>query len=187
MIAWLVAIMIIVAPPGRTPARESRADGEARYALIAAAIEHAVGDVPPLPGAHGRERLALILTSVAFYESGFSLDVDTGARRGDHGRSWGLFQANLGRGRTAEGWTGPDLAADRKLAALAAVHAIRRSMIACRSFGVDAQLGAYTAGDCKRGAESSAIRMGAARRWFAAHPPPEEVTMLPALQARLTP
>ncbi len=175
MSAWLLSILLLVAPPGRTP-HETAVDGAARYALIANAIAHAAEETPPLPGEHGRERFAILLAAVAVHESGLALDVDTGSRRGDGGRSWGLWQFNLGHGRTPEGWTGLELVADRRKAALAAAHAVRRSAIACRRYklGFDFALSAYASGSCFGGAYESATMVGMAKRWFAAHPPPKE-------------
>lgn len=168
MSSWLLTLMLLVAPVGRTPAREGAEAGATRYATIAADISAVVEDPAELPvfgGKLGRERTAMLLLAVAYMESGLRVDVDDGRLLGDSGRSCTIFQ--LSRGRTA---CAP-LLADRRLAAREALRAIRRSAAACPGVGIDGMLRVYASGSCNAGATESAARVRLAQRWFAAHPP----------------
>lgn len=169
MAAWILVLLLAIAPPGRTPARESAEAGRARYEAIAADIAAVVEDPDEAPlfgGPLGRERTAALLVAVAYMESGLRVDVDTGSRRGDGGRSCTLWQLQRGRLGCAP------LLADRRLAAREALHAMRLSQGACRG-PIDRMLGAYAAGSCDRGAVASRARVHLAQRIFAAHPPPQ--------------
>lgn len=173
MAPWLLAIMLLVAPPGRVPARESEADGRARYAVIAEDVAAVASDSTELPlfgGKRARERTAALLLSVAYLESGFRLDVDDGRTRGDGGRSCTLWQLNAGRGRV-QGFSCGELLANRRRAAKIALWAMRRSAAACPG-PVDLMLRVYASGSCAKGERESADRVHLAQRWFAAHPPP---------------
>jgi hypothetical protein len=172
--AWILSLLLVVVPPGRVPARESEADGRARYAEIAADIAAAVADEAPLfAGQFGRERTAALLVSVALFESGFRVDVDRGVTLGDHGASCTLWQLNLGRGRI-DGFSCGELAANRRKAAALALRAMRRSRAACPNLPIEDMLRVYASGSCERGARESAERVRFAQRLFARHPPHQE-------------
>lgn len=107
VIAWLVSLMVSVAPPGRKlyipEAQETVEEATSRYEDIAKDVADVVWDPqekPIFPGSRGRERTAMVLLSVITFESAFRKDVDFGIgklSRGDGGKSWCLNQINLGK------------------------------------------------------------------------------------------
>lgn len=175
-LAWLLSLLLAVCPPGKQPLRESAEAGELRYQSIAADVEAVAMDESEAPlfgGPLGRERTEVLLLAVAYMESGFRSDVDSGATRGDSGRSCTLWQLQKGQRGCAP------FVADRRLAAREALHAMRRSAGACRGnayhafgFGVNDMLRVYASGNCLGGEYESAARVDLARRWFSRHPPP---------------
>jgi hypothetical protein len=180
IIAWAVAFMIAVAPPGRPGSKEAPDDGAARYREIAAAAARVAYDPEATPlfgGSMGRARTLALLLSVANYESGFLRHVDFGIgsrARGDSGQSWCLMQIKVGTGRTAEGWTGRDLVADRERCFRAGLAIMRRSFQACRNNSPTEMLDAYTSGSCDRGQMESRRRVEGAMKWMAQHAAPAE-------------
>lgn len=170
--SYLVSIMLTVLPPGGPGAHgEGAAAGAARYQSIAADVSHAVSTGPCLPGHHGCSRLGVLMLAIAYHESAWRVDVDQGKTLDSGGTSWGLWQINVGRGKTAEGWTGPELVRERWKGAISALHLVRLSAIACRKEGHLAMLRAYTSGSCDRGGEASKTRVSTADRWLARFPP----------------
>lgn len=166
MSAWLLALMLVVAPPGRTPSRETAEAGAIRYAAIAEAVAAVVAEEPPLFGGRlGRERTAALLVAIAVHESGLRLDVDNGTTRGE-GRDVCLLQI---RARSRE--EADEIAHDRRACLRLGLSFARRSMIACAASPLNERLGAYASGSCSRGLLESRAMMQSARRLFARHPP----------------
>ena len=107
VIAWLLSLMVSVAPPGRKSyipeAQETVEEATSRYEDIAKDTAFVVWDPQEKPifhGSRGRIRTAMVLYAVISYESAFRLDVDTGEgpmSKGDGGASWCLNQVNLGK------------------------------------------------------------------------------------------
>lgn len=102
---WVVDRMVIWAPPGISyvkEAKESEEEGRRRYEDIANDIMSVTYDPAErsiFQGDNGRAMTTALLTSIAFYESAYRKDVDTGVgpkARGDSGRSWCLMQIKLG-------------------------------------------------------------------------------------------
>lgn len=86
VLATLIALL--VPPVHQTHNGESEDDARARYGVIAEAVaDEALDD----------KRLALFLLTVARHESSFVRKVHSGKVRGDKGKSWSLFQFNVGR------------------------------------------------------------------------------------------
>ena len=83
----ILALITFLVPPQHQKKRETIVEAKARYAVIAKAISAEAG---------ADKTLALFLLSVARHESAFRRDIHTGTRRGDGGRSWGLFQIMCG-------------------------------------------------------------------------------------------
>lgn len=83
----------LVPPATQKHSGESEADAKKRYGMIATSIEKAAG---------GDRTLALFLIVTARHESTFSIRVHSGEKRGDGGASWGLFQINCGKSKTAK-------------------------------------------------------------------------------------
>lgn len=181
--AYLLAAMLAWAPPDRRgvtypDARETVEEARERYAEIAEAV--AVVALDPdedviVGGRGARERTALLTLSVAFFESGFRRDVDLNLgryARGDSGRSWSLWQLRLDRrgvDTTIEGWTGPELIADRTKAVRAGLHALRRAVRTCKGSLAD-RIAIYRYGRCTEADENARNRVGLAERWAAMHP-----------------
>jgi hypothetical protein len=182
VVAWLVSIMLTAAPParGRTypEAAETREQGEERYREIAQAVVDVAYDPEEAPlfgGKKARALTALTVLSVAFYESGFRKDVDLGLgrhSRGDAGGSHCLMQRHIGRGKTAEGWDGADLVADRTKCLRAGLHHIRLSMHACRKLPLADRLSVYTSGRCMADEPGARARMQTAWTWGSRYAPP---------------
>ncbi len=197
VIAWILAFMTAVAPPGRktfyTEAQETQAEAQARYDDIAKDIVDVVYDPQTkvlFGGANGRSRTVSIILSIMLHESGFMKNVDYGVgkyARGDQGRSWCLMQLNIGEGRTLrwnikedrpprwgdnpsdilDGYTGPELVADRQLCIREGLKVLRVSFSSCRgSLPLNQRLRVYASGNCDGGSEGSAARMNTAIRWF---------------------
>lgn len=150
MTAWILAIMIAMQPT---------APWRSTYEATARAITDVVTEQEPLfAGDLGRERTAVLLVSVAWFESTFK----PGAV-GDKGASHGLYQVQ-GHG---------DLT-DPHDATRAALGMMRASFRVCRERPIVEALGWYAAGgnDCDRGLRESRHRVARALWLFRRYPPP---------------
>jgi hypothetical protein len=115
VIAWIVSLIVSVAPVGRTQylpdAKETETETTARYESIARDLVEVVYDQneqPLFKDSQGRAKTAQVMLAVATYESGFRRDVDYGLgpkARGDGGKSWCLMQVLLGRPGKVSGKT----------------------------------------------------------------------------------
>ena len=110
---------------------EPEAKAKARYSVIAEAI---TGE------ADGDMRLARFLITVAKHESSFTRAVHSGRKKGDAGRSWGLYQIMAGRypisqvpgtKYKAHEIVGVDIEATRRSTEAAAFH-LRRAIRRCK-------------------------------------------------------
>ena len=175
LVSYLVAAMVSWVPvrshaPLESPERTvERYEGIARDVAAVALDDH---EASLFDGPAGRTETALLMLSVASYESSFSAKVDDGRRRGDHGRSYCLMQIRIGQGETHEGWNGAQLIADRKRCFRAALHILQVSFAACRNLRIDDRLSAYASGHCFADARVSRSRVMRARTWWEAHAPP---------------
>jgi hypothetical protein len=117
VIAWMLAFMVSVAPPGRktyyAEAQELKTEALTRYRSIAEDVTEVVYDPNTKPlfrGKKGRTRTVSVILAIMLYESGFMKNVDYGIGkygRGDNGKSWCLMQMMVGKGRAwqnAGGW-----------------------------------------------------------------------------------
>jgi hypothetical protein len=183
--SWLLAVMLTASPPGRSrapaEARETAAEGRARYERIAKDLAEVALDpaeAPVFSGKNARERTAALMLALAHHESGFRRDVDLGLGRPSRGRYWCMMQVAVDRslrgGRTPEGWSGPDLVSDRSHCFRAGLHILQRASGRCSSAGPDAWLNLYTSGHCTRGRRASQDRLGTYRRWLGERPFPVE-------------
>jgi hypothetical protein len=134
--AWLVALFTSWVPgfdydqARFRDARETNAQTQERYTEIATAIATVVLDPTEAPIANSRDRTALALATIAYYESSLARNVDLGIgkyAKGDFGRSACLAQINVGKGTTTEGWTANDLINDRTKCFRASLHLLRAS------------------------------------------------------------
>lgn len=88
--AIATTIALLVPPTSHQYRGESETMAVKRYAGIAIAIDAVAKD---------DSRLARFLVTIAYHESSFRKDIQSGATRGDNGRSWGLYQFNIGLSR----------------------------------------------------------------------------------------
>src|SRR5262249_12252982 len=126
MVAWM---------PLKSHYREAEPEARSRYEAIAHDIAKVALDdneVPLFAGEDGRTQTALLLASIASFESQFRADVDLGKARGDNGVSWCVMQVQV-HGKTAEGWTGQDLIEDRTKCIKTGLHLIQYSFNWCKS------------------------------------------------------
>ncbi len=169
-ISWLVMMISSFAPPDKMaegkqfPGYEETADEKRdRYASIAQDLITVVYDPNQkvvFSGAKGRGMTAQLVLAIAAHESGFSKDVDKGPcyREGGHkgrcdgGKAHCMLQIHLGPdGKTAEGWTGDELFADRTKCFRAGMTAMRNSIRMCSKVHPKNQklwLMAYAGGGC---------------------------------------
>ena len=129
-IAYLLAAMLSWRPSHEASpfhaARETQAETRARYLEIAIASYRAAMEHPIRLGTKDDAlATALEMLGVAFEENGFRKDVQDG--RVVAGGSWCLWSLNIGKGRTQEGWSGPELVADIDKCAAAGLRAMRQS------------------------------------------------------------
>ncbi len=203
---WIVDRMVAWSPPGSSyvkEAKETEEDGRRRYESIADTIISVVYDPAERPifqGSNGRAMTAALLTSIAFYESAFRKDVDTGVgpkARGDSGRSWCMMQIKMGvpekDGRTktrvvvgpnglrfvgpneagySSSWGGEDFVQDRSKCFRVAIRLARMSFGACAKLDVQDRLSMYASGRCEAGQEASRRRVSQAQRWLWRSRPP---------------
>jgi len=152
--AIILSIMIDLLHPSvqlRSYIREPLADAQTRYESIAEDISAVVMDEtePPLfTGPAAREATGVLLSAIAWHESGFRKDVDVckGVRsKGDNGRSVGLLQVMAGP--NYEGHTAREICEDRQLAIRLGLHVLRRAKEACHG-APRSWLQSYAAGGC---------------------------------------
>ncbi|HXX69844.1 MAG TPA: hypothetical protein VEK07_21870 [Polyangiaceae bacterium] len=181
LVTYLVAAMVAWVPPYAHAWTEPEADVRARYESIAHDLASVVLDESESPlftGRDARTQTALLMLSVASFESSFRKSVDDGIGRGDGGRSYCLMQIRVGAGLTREGWTGPQLIEDRRRCFRAALHILHSSFGACHALPLEDRLSAYATGHCITEARISRSRVGRAKAWWTSHaaPPPPSPT-----------
>lgn len=180
LVSYLVAAMVAWVPPLAHAPVESAANVRARYESIAHDLASVVldeGELPLFSGRDGRTETALLMLSVASFESSFRKSVDDGIGRGDGGRSYCLMQIHVGDGITREGWTGRQLIEDRRRCFRAALHILHSSFGACHALPLEDRLSAYGTGHCVSDANVSRSRVGRAKAWWTTHaaPPPAPI------------
>jgi hypothetical protein len=152
--ALILSVMIDLLHPSiqaRSYVHEPLAEAQQRYESIADDIGAVVMDEsePPLfAGPAGREATGVLLSAIAWHESGFRKDVDVckGARsKGDNGRSIGLLQVM--KGPNYEGHSATEICDDRRLAIRLGLHVLRRAKEACHG-SPRSWLQSYAAGGC---------------------------------------
>ena len=79
-----------------------------------------------------------------------------------------------------DGYTGPELVADRKLCIQEGLHILQTSL--CTALPVNEWLRAYASGSCENGSHESQVRMGTAMAWFNRHRPQFTDVQVLALQ-----
>lgn len=140
---------------------ENEIERQTRIESIAEDISEVVINAKELPGGMSRWETAVTVATWASAESnGFDPAVERGTTRGDHGRSWCIMQIHLPRGKTSQGWSGPDLIADRQKCITVGMEVMAWSMKACKHLPKDQRLAAYASGRC-----TAAIGLTKARYW----------------------
>jgi hypothetical protein len=144
----------------------------ARYEAFARDTAFAVSQpyVKPLfEGKGGRAKTGLVFLAIGDYESRYKASVLRCEEAGDHGHSWGPFQAQIKKPRVCSGTLG---------ALEVAIEMTRESFDVCRSFRkIEDRLAEYTDGNnfrSERAAKRSELRMLTAIRYWAKHPYTEE-------------
>lgn len=169
---YLTSAMTFWCPVGDHAFREGAAITEARYADIASTIADVATDheqAPVFEGADGRERTAILLASIASFESGcFRDDVHFCARTGsgDGGHAWGIYQSHLSRARVC--WS-------LRSATVVALEQVRESFAACSSEPWRYRLSLYASGSCAAGHREAENRSKRAAMWWTEHPLPSAV------------
>jgi hypothetical protein len=181
-----LAAYIMTAMVAWMPLKEHHREGEAaalkRYEAIATDVATVALDPnedPLFAGEDGRSQTALLIASIASFESHFRADVDQGKARGDHGVSVCIMQVQV-HGKTAEGWSAQDLLDDRTRCLAAGLHRIRESFTMCKHLPLRHKLSGYTSGTCTSDVASE-WRIGRAVKWMKEHPAPipEKVERFP--------
>lgn len=152
---WIFSVLLAIAPPSEKKGIESESQMKTRYEQIAKDMEETIKSSDPIFSGENKDlKLAALITSISFYESGFHKMVDNGKIRGDNGRSWCLMQINIGNSNVLIGtdemkkWSGKDLVTDRKKCFKAGIEVIRNSFNKCHYLKDIDALSAYTSGKC---------------------------------------
>ena len=142
-----------------------------RYAEIAETIATIALEEPPVfDGDEGtaRVRTALLLASIASYESHYAARVDD--CRVSRGGALGLWQTVAPRAKVCT---------SRVSAAHLALAMVRQSFTVCAKYEELDRLGFYTDGVCHRDWGRSRWRVGRAVRWWRKFPPPAPTPLPP--------
>lgn len=190
--AWLVAAMTAWSPIDRPhyifEAKETPEQATERYEAISWAVVNVAYNPNNAPvilakGDHSRASTALLMVSLAFFESGFRRDIDLGQGKysaGDFGRSHCMMQIQTGSNRRdtstlekliGKSWSAEDLVQDRDKCFTAGFIIMSKSFTACHSLPLEQRLAVYASGNCDEGHEESEKRFNKAHRWYDGHKP----------------
>jgi hypothetical protein len=176
LVTYLVAAMTSWVPL-HAQVSESAEDSAARYQSIAqdaVSVAFDESEQPLFWGPEARAETALLLLSIASFESAYRKGVDEGTVLGDHGHSYCLMQIRVGDRTTGEGWSGPDLVADRTRCFRSALHILHGSFGVCHNLPILDRMSAYATGMCIQGATVSRVRIGRALQWWETHQRPTD-------------
>lgn len=187
LVAWIYALMLLMAPPEKRvsiTSKETLEQMKARY--MATAIDMAsvvVSEKPLFSHKNGYIDTAALILGVSFMESNFRHDVDIGkCWKGScdewqgKATSFCLMQIHIGEGKTEEGWDKNDLIADRKKCFRAGLNLIRKSIGACGYLSGGDKLSGYTNGTCQENDKKGRARWDFSFRLHSRVKPPEEAT-----------
>jgi len=155
LIIWMISVMLLISPINpKFESEQEHADRMERIAEDIVSITYDKAEAPIIRIGKDPRRLATMLVfEVAKHESSFYYNIDKNKGykpRGDNGRSWCLMQIHIGKGKTFQGWTGPELIADRKKCLKAGYQYMKQSFGACRRYGQAYGLSAYASGSCNK-------------------------------------
>lgn len=144
---------------------------QARYESIADTVATAATEAPLFKDDLSGIKTALLLGSIATYESSLRADIDTCAKGGDIDKSgvthaWTLWQVHAPKAKAC---------VSRLEGARIAREMIRHSFKTCHLFDMQDRLSVYTDGSCKNKWNRSRHRMFRATDWLTKHPYEEEV------------
>jgi hypothetical protein len=162
--AYLLSAMTSWVPVDQHRYYETAAETEDRYRAIAQDIALVALDpeeAPLFAGDEGRAKTALLLASVASFESTFNGKVDDCRVSGDGGRAHGLWQTHAPKAQVC---------ADRLAAARIALRMVRDSFTQCRAQSLPDKLSHFTDGFCKHDWGRSRLRVERATKYWSAHP-----------------
>jgi len=80
------------------------------------------------------------------------------------------MQVNIGGGKTAESWSGPELVLDQEKCIRAGLHRMRESFAHCKAQTFIDRLSGYTNGRCLDGADAAHRRTHRAVDFWQRHP-----------------
>jgi len=174
--------MLATIPPGKSrypkEARESAAEGRARYAQIArtiAEISMAPDETPVFAGPQARAKTAALLLTISFHESHWMRHIDLGL--GPVGRRGGgvyhcMMQIAVFKKKTPEGWTAEDLVKHRDKCFRRGLHILQQARRYCMSkkYGPRSMLNLYASGHCDHAHEPVDKRWRTFDRWLAHYP-----------------
>jgi len=167
MVAWIVTLLVAVAPPVSRCYGEQPDQYKQRLTEIVDAATATVFDLNEerlVGGEWGYELSLMRMLAVASHESmGFNEHVDDGRQRGDSGASACLMGIMGDRHGKAEGWTLRELTNERLLCFLVGYHRMKTSHRVCGR-GVHG-LAVYASGQCSKGREVSAVMVKQGRDW----------------------
>jgi hypothetical protein len=197
IVAWLLTAMLLWVPVrtdvfhGETPE-----ENKARMEQIATQMIQVAFDPSEkalFPGPNGRAETALFLAAIAYYESKYDIEVDSGKRNGGLGEvcimqvlvdwDWSHKEGP----RTREGWSKEDLIKDRTKCLRVALHMLQTSQQICSDAknpqnrtktaltGSD-QFTIYTGGKCSNGSPYAAHRLQRGVDWMSRNPVPATST-----------
>lgn len=150
--AYVLGAMMVWVPPQREMDR-------AGYQYVARDIARVSVEKPIFKGEDGAAKTALLLASVASFESRYEIEVDAFVRRGDSGDAWGLLQVHLRPGEACTSRLGClRLGRER----------VRESFRLCKSAPLQDRLAGFTGGRCASEAARKASRLRMRRaldRW----------------------
>ena len=195
LVQWIFVLMqgLVPANAAENASGAVRETSEARLvryqeiaqAAVTVAFDPSVKPLPEFRGEFARLKTLVLLITIASEESTFNRDVDLGLDRknkgkNDGGESWCMMQIHLkdsdkypNRARTVDGWTGPQLVADREKCFRAGLKLMRWHMKDCNRLPREERLVGYTHGRCtsRAGRSRARYRWGVAVKAWGKHMP----------------
>lgn len=161
LITYLYAAMLYWSPISNHNYKEVAAITQARYMQIAHDVaDKAFIEAPFVDGEYSRERSALVILSIASFESGgFRGDVQFCQKFGAQGEA-GIFQSKKPKSIICNSlWDSIHIAYEQ----------VRESIDACQTLPVEQRLSVYASGDCVHGKGASRRRWERAVKYWSTH------------------
>lgn len=163
LVAWIVSLMMTWASPqklypGDEAMQQAHAATYEQKAHDAIAVIYTRKNQTIFGGKWGKAMDLALLMKIAAGEHAY-IEKPGGVPEVHGGRSWCLMSLNVGRGKTVEGWTGPELDDDRGKCFTAGYNAMKRSFGGCRKLPFRYGLSIYDSGQCNDQDETSVHRI----------------------------